>query len=369
VSLTVIIQSFNVIKLSGVKKIVLIAQERPAFLHVAPFVTAFRKHGVFQPVLIRALSPGNRADHDALAAAFGLSDELRIIEMEQATPVGQAAALMLSLERMFNELEPDFVVPGGHDSASLAGALVATRMGIPVASLDAGLRSYDRSEPEEINRLVIDSIASLHFVSEHSGLYNLMNEGLADERILFVGNTAIDSLLTLIGEANKSGVLDSLSLAPKKFVTLLLRPESSGNRDILVKVLESLAATTTVVFPCGMAPEVALCDVPGLRMIEMPGYIDLLRLLKESALVLTDSDEFEAELTVMNVPCLTMRQATSRPSTVEIGTNLLVGNDEQAILERASFILSRKKTGKTLIPEKWDGVAAARIAEVLERAE
>jgi len=194
-----------------------------------------------------------------------------------------------------------------------------------------------------------------------------MNEGFADERILFVGNTAIDSLVTLMAKANESGVLKTLSLAPKKFVTVLLRPESSVNCDLICKVLESLASTATVLLPgiehSGELPS----GVPGLRLIDMPGYIDLLRLLKESAFVLTDSAEFEAELTVMNVPCLTLRQSTARPSTVEIGTNVLVGWDEQEILERASVILSGKPTEKTLIPEKWDGAASKRVAEVLER--
>jgi UDP-N-acetylglucosamine 2-epimerase (non-hydrolysing) len=356
-----------------VKKIVLIAQDRAAFLHVAPFVSVFRKKGVFEPVLVRALTPGSRAEHDVLASAFGLSDELRVIELEPGTPVGQTASLMLAFERLFIELEPDFVVPGGHDNASLAGALAAAKTGIPVVSLDAGLRSYDRAEPEELNRLVIDSVAALHFVSEHSGLYNLMNEGVADERILFVGNTAIDSLVALMGAANESAVLESLALAPKKFVTVLLKPESSGNRDSLCKALESLAATSTVLLPGSASPEEAqneaLGGVPGLRMIDMPGYIDLLRLLKESAFVLTDSSEFEAELTVMNVPCLTMRQSTARPSTVELGTNVLIAPDEEDILERASVILSGKPSGKSLIPEKWDGAAATRVAEVLERAE
>ena len=367
--LSVIVSIFNVIKLFGVKKIVLIAQDRAAFLHVAPLVSVFRKKGVFEPVLIRVLTPGNRAEHDALAAAFGFGDELRVIEAEPGTPVGETASFMLAFERIFNELAPGFVIPGGQDSASLAGALAAAKMGIPVASLDAGLRSYDRAEASEITRLVIDSVAALHFVSEHSGVYNLMNEGFADERIIFVGNTAIDSLVTLMAQANESGVLDSLALAPKKFVTVLIEPESFENRDLFCKVLESLAATTTVLLPGRQALDELPSGVPGLRMIEMPGYIDMLRLLKESAFVLTDSAEFEAELTVMNVPCLTLRQSTARPSTVELGTNVLIAPDEHEILERASVILSRKKTEKTLIPEKWDGAAATRIVEVLERAE
>ncbi|NTW52866.1 MAG: UDP-N-acetyl glucosamine 2-epimerase [Chlorobiaceae bacterium] len=358
------------------KKIVLIAQERAAFLHVAPLFNVLKNNRLLEPVLVRALRPGDSADNDALAAAFGLSDELRTIPVEALTSIGETASLMLAFERIFVEISPDFVVPGGNDSASLAAALVASRMGIPVVSLEAGLRSYDRTEPEEVTRLVLDSVATLLFVSEHSGVYNLINEGVADERILFVGNTAIDSLVKLIGDANNSGVLDSLEVIPKKYVTVLLgmplRSETDQNRELLCNVLESIAATTTVLLPCATEPAESLRDafgtIDGLKVIGMPGYVEMLRVLKESAFVLTDTNEFEAELTVMNVPCLTMRQSTSRPSTIEVGTNELVEWDEQEILERASVILSGKPTGKTLIPEKWDGASAKRVAEILERA-
>ncbi|NTU59301.1 MAG: UDP-N-acetyl glucosamine 2-epimerase [Chlorobiaceae bacterium] len=373
----VIVQSLNVIKLFGVKKIVLIAQERSSFLHVAPLVNVLKNNALLEPVLVRALRPGDSAEHDALTAAFGFADEIRTVPIEAGTPVGETAALMFAFERIFTEIAPDFVVPGGPDSAALAASLVASRMGIPVVSLDAGLRSYDRTEPDEVTRLVIDAIATLHFVSEHSGIYNLINEGFADDTLLFAGNTTIDSLVTLIGQTNNSGVLDSFEFEPKKFVTVLLgmplRAETAQNSDTLCKILESIAATTTVLLPCGTKPAESLHEVfgsiPGIKVVGMPGYIDMLRVLKDSAFVLTDTSEFEAELTVMNVPCLTMRETTARPSTIEVGTNVLVECDEQEILERASVILSGKPTGKTLIPEKWDGASAARIAEVLERAE
>ena len=353
------------------KKIVLIAQERAAFLHAAPLANALRKNGVFEPVLVRVLPDEGRAEHEALATALGLSDAVRTISAKPGSPVAETASLMAEFEQIFKEIEPDFVIPGGHDNASLAGALVAAKMTIPVVSLDAGLRSYDRAESEEINRLIIDSVAVLHFVSEHSGVYNLMNEGFADERILFAGNTAIDSLVTLISQVDVADVLKAHSLEQKKFVTVLLdmpfSSETVANRELLGRLLESIATTSTVILPAGELSE-AFEGVPGLRVIPQLGYLELLQLLKASAFVLTDSAEFESELTVMNVPCLTMRKSTARPSTIEIGTNVLVGNDEQEILERASTILSGQPATKTLIPEKWDGAAATRVAEVLEKA-
>jgi UDP-N-acetylglucosamine 2-epimerase (non-hydrolysing) len=358
-----------------VKKIVLIAQERNGLLKVAPLFTILKRHAVVEPVPVLVVRGGEGEDNGSLARMLGLEEHLVRVPLEAGTPVGETAALMLAFEKLFDELSADLVVPGGYDNAAVAATFSASRMGIPVVSLDAGLRSYDRSDPGEINRLIIDSVAALLFVSEHSGIYNLMNEGVADERVLFAGNTSIDSLVALMGEANRSGILEALDVQPRKFATVLLdmplRAETERNREQLCKVLESLAATTTVLLPCGTGPEngvrEAFGDISGLRAVTVPGPADLLRLLKESAFVLTDSDAFESELTVMNVPCLTMLQASCRPSTIEIGTNVLVGCDEHEILERASVILSGKTAARTLIPEKWDGAAAERVAEVLEK--
>jgi UDP-N-acetylglucosamine 2-epimerase (non-hydrolysing) len=359
-----------------VKKIVLIAQGRFGFLKVASLFAPLESSGLLEPVPVLVVREGETGETESLVSAFGLEGRLRIVTLEPGSPAGETAGLMLLLERLFVDIAPDFVVPGGFDNAAIAATITATRMGIPVVSLDAGLRSYDRSEQEELNRLIIDAVAALHFVSEHSGIYNLINEGFADEQIIFAGNTSIDSLVTLIGEANRSGVLADLGVAPKKFATVLLslplRPETAENRDLLCKVLESIAATTTVLLPVNAGSDSGLQEafgsIPGLRLVSRPGPVELLRVLKESAFVLTDTDEYDSELTVMNVPCLTLRRSTARPSTIEIGTNALIEFDEQDILERASVILSGKKTGKTLIPEKWDGASAKRIAEVLEKA-
>ena len=362
--------------LSALKKIVLIAQGRFGFLKVASLFAPLESSGLLEPVPVLVVREGDAGETESLASVFGIEGRLRRVPLDPGSPASETAGLMLSFERLFVEIAPDFIVPGGYDDAAVAATITATRMGIPVVSLDAGLRSHDRSEQEELNRLIIDSVAALHFVSEHSGVYNLINEGFSDERILFAGNTSIDSLVTLIGEANRSGVLSDLEVKPKKFATVLLsmplRPETAANRDLLCKVLESLAATTTVLLPVDAVTDTGLQEVfgsvPGLRFVSRPGPVDLLRVLKESAFVLTDTDEFESELTVMNVPCLTMRQSTARPSTIEIGTNVLVEFDGQEILERASAILSGKKKGKALIPEKWDGASAKRIADVLEKA-
>jgi UDP-N-acetylglucosamine 2-epimerase len=365
-----------------VKKIVLIAQGRAGFLQLAPLYAVLKKNAVLDPVFVRTVRKGEEHLLNDLSGAFGIAGPDYTAVIRPGSPVGETAALMVELENILAAASPVLVVPGGCDNAALAAALVSAKLGIPVASIDAGLRSYDRTESDEINRMVIDSIAMLHFVSEHSGIYNLMNEGMPDEKIIFTGNTAIDSLVELIGRANASGVLNELDIEPKKFVTVLLRepfhPATKDALELMIRVLSTIAATTTVLFPCctGMESMMkkhklhhAFSDIPGLRIIEPPGYIEMLRLLKESAFVLTDTDEYQAELTVMNVPCLSMRDSTARPSTIEVGTNVLVGFDEQAILEQVSLILSGKPRSKTLIPEKWDGASSGRIAAVLERIE
>lgn len=358
------------------KKIVLIAQGRSGFLKVAPLFSALERNGRVEPVPVLVERAGDAGVGESLTAPFGIGARLRRIPLDAGSAVGESAMLLLAFERLFTDHAPAFVVSGGDGNASVAAAVAATRMGIPVVSLDAGLRSYDRSETEELNRLLVDAVSALHFVSEHSGIYNLINEGYAEERVLFAGNTSIDSLVALIGGANRSEVLASLGLEPKKFVTVLidmpLRPETLEHREELCKVLESVAATATVLFFCDSLQDGTVQEtfgsIPGIRVLPMPEPLDLLRLLKESAFVLTDTGDYESELTVMNVPCLSLRQTTCRPSTIEVGTNVMVGFDEGEILERASAILSGKPSDRTLIPEKWDGASAQRIAEVLEQA-
>ncbi|NTU93858.1 MAG: UDP-N-acetyl glucosamine 2-epimerase [Chlorobiaceae bacterium] len=358
------------------KKIVLVAHGRFGLMKVAPLFTVMKNNGLVEPVPVLVVRDGDLDEAERLAADLGLGEHLRRVPVEASSPVRETAALMLAFEPLFDELAADFVVPGGYDGAAVAATLTASRMGIPVVSIDAGLRSYDRSEPEEINRLIIDSAAALHFVSEHSGIYNLINEGFSEESILFAGNTAIDSLVALMGAANNSDILTTLQVKPRKFVTVLLgmplQAETARNREQLFRVLEAIAESTTLLLPCVSGSDGGLQEafgaIDGLRVVGMPGPVELLRILKESAFVLTDTEEFESELTVMNVPCLTMRLTSCRPSTLEIGTNVLVGFDEQEILERSSVILSGKPMGRSLIPEKWDGVSATRVAEVLEKA-
>ncbi|NTV47951.1 MAG: UDP-N-acetylglucosamine 2-epimerase (non-hydrolyzing), partial [Chlorobiales bacterium] len=286
---------------------------------------------------------------------------------------------MIEFEKVLQKEMPEIVVVVGDVNSTLACSIVAAKMLVPVVHVEAGLRSGDRTMPEEINRIVTDSISDLLFVSEPSGTYNLIQEGVPDEKVFFVGNIMIDSLVEHVQKANQSDVLKRLGLEPKKYTLVTLhRPSNVDEKENLEKILRifaEVASKSKIVFPIHPRTRKRIEDfglienvneISGLELVDPQGYIEFLRLMKDAALVLTDSGGIQEETTVLGVPCLTMRENTERPVTIEVGTNLLVGTDEDEVKERALEILSgHSKKGK--IPEKWDGRTAGRIVEVLDQ--
>ncbi|NTW10227.1 MAG: UDP-N-acetyl glucosamine 2-epimerase, partial [Chlorobiaceae bacterium] len=227
---------------------------------------------------------------------------------------------------------------------------------------------------------LIDSIAELHFVSEHSGEYNLINEGVPDEKVYFAGSLLIDSLAVLMQQTGHRNALALLGLRPKQYAMvlpghsgLLLHADHAGMTERLLKAIsERITLLLPIVSGYGEMFENMAIDRPDeMKVIELPGPGELLTLLRDSAFLLTDIEELQSESTVMDVPCLTMMDSTFRPSTIEIGTNVLVGDDVEDILSRIEDILSPDthghRTGRSKIPEKWDGVAASRIVAVFDR--
>lgn len=289
----------------------------------------------------------------------------------------QTAKIMVEFEKVLEKEVPDMVIVVGDVNSTLACSIVAAKMLVPVAHVEAGLRSGDRTMPEEINRIVTDSVSDVLFVSEPSGLHNLINEGVPEEKIFYVGNVMIDSLVQHMPKANQSKVLEALGLLPKTYTLVTLhRPSNVDEKESLEKILrifEKIAAKSKIVFPIHprtrkMLETFGLMEkaqsIPGLLLIEPQGYIEFLKLMKEAQLVITDSGGVQEETTVLGVPCLTMRENTERPITIEVGTNRLVGTDEKEVCEMALATLSGKvKRGK--IPEKWDGRAAERIVQHL----
>jgi UDP-N-acetylglucosamine 2-epimerase (non-hydrolysing) len=282
---------------------------------------------------------------------------------------------MKRFEPVLLEQRPDVVVVVGDVNSTLACALTAVKAGIPVAHVEAGLRSFDRTMPEEINRLLTDQISRWLFVSERSGLVNLRNEGIAEERIFFVGNVMIDTLLACRDRCEQSTILNDLQVPDGGYAVLTLhRPANVDDADVLqgiLRAIDRLQRELPVVFPVHPRTRRALNGelnglMANLRISEPLGYLDFMKLLSHSRLVLTDSGGIQEETTVLGVPCLTLRNNTERPVTIEQGTNTLVGLDATQVIAAGLRALSEpQRQGRT--PELWDGQAASRIVDVLAR--
>jgi UDP-N-acetylglucosamine 2-epimerase (non-hydrolysing) len=282
---------------------------------------------------------------------------------------------MLSLETELTERRPDLVLVAGDVNSTMAAALVASKLGIPVAHVEAGLRSFDRCMPEEINRLVTDVLSDYLLVSEPSGVANLLAEGIAKEKIFLVGNVMIDTLMKFRTKAAQTGVLDRLGLRAKGYAVVTLHRPSNvdGMKRLLslMRMLTELSHRLPVVFPVHPRTrermESAGLAGCGLILTEPLGYLEFLRLTGEARLVLTDSGGIQEETTILQTPCLTMRENTERPITVEQGTNRLVGTDPKNILQAALETLDAPP--RFLAPPKlWDGKASVRILDILERS-
>jgi UDP-N-acetylglucosamine 2-epimerase (non-hydrolysing) len=264
----------------------------------------------------------------------------------------------------------------GDVNSTIACAMVAAKLGIRVAHVEAGLRSFDRTMPEEINRVLTDAISDWLFVSEPSGRRNLLAEGVAEAKIHFVGNVMIDTLLANLDKAKARNATAGLGLTPRQFVLLTLhRPANVDDRATFARlwgVVTRIAARQTVVFPChprtkGRLDEFGLKLDSNIRLLAPQGYLEFLSLMSDAAAVLTDSGGIQEETTILGVPCVTMRQNTERPITCELGTNRLVGMDPDAIWSgyEAALAAPALPAGERQLPPLWDGHAAERICAVL----
>jgi len=265
----------------------------------------------------------------------------------------------------------------GDVNSTMAAALAAAKLGIPVAHAEAGLRSFDRSMPEEINRIVTDSIADLFLVSEPAGVENLLREGHREDQIHLVGNVMIDTLKRLLPTAHSRDTLERLELLPGQYgVVTLHRPANVDDRDTLQALVDALAQTASelpLVFPIHPRTQARLetfglydhlASAVGMSVLPPQGYLDFLALTSQARFVVTDSGGLQEESTTLGIPCLTMRPNTERPITVELGTSTLIGSDVEVLGEKIQEVLSGDyKLGDC--PEHWDGRAAERIAEVL----
>ncbi len=292
----------------------------------------------------------------------------------------QTAKIMLAFEEVLEQEQPDLVLVVGDVNSTIAATLVATKMNVPVAHVEAGLRSGDRRMPEEINRLMTDAVSDYLFVTEQSGLDHLAKEGVPDHKVHFVGNCMIDSLVYYRDKASETQTVQQLGLLPKQYIIVTMhRPSNVDTPEGLAAILDMLegaAQQTTVVFPVhprtrqniesfGLGNRLAA--IPRILLLEPQGYLEFLHLMEHAAAILTDSGGIQEETTYLQVPCLTFRDSTERPVTVELGTNVLLQDlDPKKALALLELALAGQWK-KGVIPPLWDGKAAERICEIVSR--
>jgi UDP-N-acetylglucosamine 2-epimerase (non-hydrolysing) len=361
------------------KKVLHIVGARPNFMKVAPIHRALVQAGKLSQVLVHTGQHYDVKMSDVFFTELGLPAPDVHLGIGSGSQTEQTAKVMLALEKVFLEHAPDLVSVVGDVTSTVAAALVAARLNIPLAHVEAGLRSHDRRMPEETNRIVTDRLADLLLTPSPDADENLLKEGVEPSKIVFVGNVMIDTLLSSLDKARALPTLKELQLTPGRYaVCTLHRPSNVDDPRKLVGMLDALGQVSRevpVVFPVHPRTRKMIADhglsarlteYPELRLAEPFGYLDFLALTSQAALVLTDSGGLQEESTAVGVPCLTLRENTERPVTVTIGTNQLVGTEPSAILHAALEIL-RGQTKKGRVPDLWDGRAAIRIADTYSR--
>lgn len=359
-------------------KVAYIIGARPNFMKIYPLMLEMDKYPQkFKQVLIHTSQHYNNNMSRIFFEELRLPRPNFYLGVGSGTHAEQTARIMIRLEKVFLKVRPDLVVVVGDVNSTLAGALVAAKMNIRIAHVESGLRSFDRAMPEEINRILTDSLADYLFVTEKSGLVNLKNEGVASKNIYLVGDIMIDTLLLNLNKIKASKIRDKISIEEKKYCVFTLhRPSNVDSLSSLIQVyhiLKAIALKIGIVYPIHPRTKKMLKAfglwgkfkaIRGLILICPLGYISFMKLVYDCRFVLTDSGGIQEETTFLKIPCLTMRENTERPITLESGTNYLVGRNKSVILNLLGNIL-RGRLKRSRIPKLWDGKSAARIVTVL----
>lgn len=361
-------------------KVIHVVGARPNFMKIAPILAAMEGRPEFQNLLVHTGQHYDERMSKTFFEELGIPKPDVNLEVGSGSHAAQTAAIMTRFEGVLEEHQPDLILVVGDVNSTLACAVTAAKLGVRVAHVEAGLRSFDRTMPEEINRLVTDALADYCFTTCEDANANLWREGIPQEKIFFVGNVMIDTLLRHLELAKRSAILGTLGLAPRGYALVTLHrpsnvdtPQAAGE---MAEVFQSLDQRLPVVFPIhprtrsrfeafGLGP--TLGGLGNLRLTEPLGYLDFLQLMANARLVLTDSGGIQEETTVLGVPCLTLRENTERPVTITHGTNRLVGTRAQRIIEGAEQVLLNGTARSAQRPPLWDGHAAERIVEVLAR--
>lgn len=347
-------------------------------MKIAPIVREMRRReDEFQPLIVHTGQHYDEAMSDSFFRDLGIPEPDFHLEVGSHSHAVQTAKIMMSFEPIVLREKPDWVLVVGDVNSTIACALVCAKLGVKIAHVEAGLRSRDRAMPEEINRILTDAISDLLLTTSPDADENLKQEGSADDKIKFVGNVMIDSLFYNLEKSKESKTREDLGLTGKEYAVLTLhRPSNVDEKEVFSGLLEALISVgekLPVIFPVhprtrgniekfGFAEKVANSNI---RLIEPLGYLDFMNLYSGAKLVLTDSGGLQEETTALSIPCLTLRENTERPITIEMGTNVLVGTNPERIKETAFQILESSEKKDAKIPPLWDGRAAERICDAL----
>ena len=368
-------------------KVICVVGARPNFMKAAPVIEALRKRPEMSVMLVHTGQHYDRQMSELFFEELGLPKPDLDLEVGSGSHGEQTGQIMIRIEPVLQREKPDLVIVLGDVNSTVAVALCAAKLGIKVAHVEAGLRSFDRTMPEELNRILTDHLSDYLFTTEPSARKNLLREGIAEEKIFFVGNVMVDTLVNHVERARAYRFREKLGLASRSYGLLTLhRPSNVDELGTLTTILEAvheLGKEIPIVFPCHPRTRQQL-DKTGLKylatgngsgdgtkqrpliVMDPLGYVEFLSLMTDARLVLTDSGGIQEETTMLGIPCLTLRENTERPVTIEQGTNVLVGTCRERILAAATKALNGTCSG-TRVPELWDGKAAERIAEILEQ--
>ncbi|MBN8547172.1 MAG: UDP-N-acetylglucosamine 2-epimerase (non-hydrolyzing) [Ignavibacteria bacterium] len=363
------------------KKILLVVGARPNFMKVAPVYKEFKKHP--EKIDVRLCHTGQHYDvkmSDVFFRQLGIPEPDFYLGVGSGSHAVQTANIMIEFEKVCLEMEPDVVLVAGDVNSTIACGLVAVKLGIKLGHIEAGLRSFDRTMPEEVNRLLTDAISDYLFVTEKSGMENLRYEGVPEEKIFFTGNCMIDTLVSFLPSLPPSpsrrgagGEVAGQEADNMEYLLLTFhRPANVDTKEFFISLKEFVDRYGTdnkIVFPIhprtrtNMEKFGVTIDNPNLILTEPLGYLEFLHMMRHAKAVITDSGGVQEETTYLGVPCITVRDNTERPITVEVGTNILAGTDFKNVFSALDDLLSGKiKQGR--IPDLWDGKAASRVVEV-----
>lgn len=365
-----------------IMRIINVVGARPNFIKIAPLMEEYKQHPQIEPLLVHTGQHYDEKMSNLFFKQLGIREPDVNLEVGSASHAVQTAEIMKAFEPVLLEYKPDAVLVVGDVNSTIACGLVAVKLNVKLIHVEAGLRSFDRSMPEEINRVLTDSISDLLFCTEQSGVDNLLEEGVCRDRIYMVGHVMIDTLKRNMKIASESAILDDLRaqgyINGDGFSVLTLhRPSNVDDPVVFSRILDALEIIQDdlpIIFPihprtrkniASMNLQKRVDGLVRLHLIDPIGYLDFLKLQSSAKVVLTDSGGIQEETTVLKIPCITLRESTERPVTVEIGSNQVVGTDTKKIVN-AFRIVMNGNFRESIIPPLWDGKAAGRIVDVIE---